>query len=556
MSSFYGNIKNNMRSPFIFDRIYPSRKDMEDTLKKYQDENGQVQGDGVFINRYVLIDYGYAEAGTYVKIDPDNVQGNGEQLTSKHVVTADNYTEFYTYDPSTHEYSPATTYYSRDQLDNSWFYYKKVNFVDRYRTEASGRVENTWFADNREKDIKEYSADYHLTIWMKIYTDNVERYIQVGQLKAEAPAFELITDAPGETSPHFDLVQSSDINYVYHVPKNWDVRLNEHTEDHDLDGNERSIKYPYFNSDGFNELTTHRDGDIPAIGAVPAYNGADTTNQIKIKEYNLDGQKYPTHAFQRIDLTPNTYVPNQYYYYSGSATGDDIPEIITTTNDVEFTKNDEYSTTRVYYIKTQKISNSQLQTSIQNDSRQITIQIPAIGNAVSDLYDVLYGTNGNNQARPYSRQMLFEYHGIHPYDNLDDQDDISMGWGMEELKSYISELRYLSHGQNEGNLEIPSTEHPGLQSDWTLDDINAFGYIYHKPRILWSNPNLVDNNETVKTDSGSTPETDYYAMHSIEYIYDNYAASLTDLFGFDRNATTSMTRPTTTGEKAWLNLRV
>jgi len=45
-------------------------------------------------------------------------------------------------------------------------------------------------------------------------------------------------------------------------------------------------------------------------------------------------------------------------------------------------------------------------------------------------------------------------------------------------------------------------------------------------------------------------------MHSIEYIYDNYAASLTDLFGFDRNATTSMTRPTTTGEKAWLNLRV
>jgi len=40
MSSFYGNIKNNMRSPFIFDRIYPSRKDMEDTLKKYQDENG------------------------------------------------------------------------------------------------------------------------------------------------------------------------------------------------------------------------------------------------------------------------------------------------------------------------------------------------------------------------------------------------------------------------------------------------------------------------------------------------------------------------------------
>ena len=208
--------------------------------------------------------------------------------------------------------------------------------------------------------------------------------------------------------------------------------------------------------------------------------------------------------------------------------------------------------------------NGQLSKSTQNDSRQITIQLPAIGNAVSDLYDVLYGTNGNNQNRPYSRADLFRYQGVNPYNNITNQDKISMGWAMVEFKEYISELRLLSHGANEGNITVPSTSNPGLQSDWTLDDYNAFGYIYHKPRLLWSNPNLANNTETTKTNSGnasSFAETDYYTMHSIEYIYDNYTAANTSLFGINRNGTATMQRPGNTANGAnasrtWLNLRI
>ena len=76
MSSFYGNVKNLVRSPFIFDRIYSSRKKMEDSLL-----NG---GDGVFINRYVLVNYGFdAEGAIYVAIDPKQVSNNPSDTSNE-----------------------------------------------------------------------------------------------------------------------------------------------------------------------------------------------------------------------------------------------------------------------------------------------------------------------------------------------------------------------------------------------------------------------------------------------------------------------------------------
>lgn len=603
MASFYGNIKNNSRASFIFDRFYPSRSDMEDALKVYTDQNGVVQGDGVFVNRYVLVNYGYTQAGLYARIDPAYCQPAEAEDDPKYIVNRKNYTDFYIYNSSDRVYEKATEQLTDTQLSNAYFYYKKTNFIDRFddnidvngdgslntldiSTSTEGIVENFYFADNRNKDRIRYNADYHLTVWMKIYSDNEERYIQVGRLKAEAPAFQIIIDAPGEIAPHFDLLQSSDINYMYHVPRNWDVRLNEQTLTKDLDDNNRTITYPYFNIDGFSETTTHRDGTLPAAGAVPAYNGSDTTNQIKILEYNLDGTKYPIHVYSKIDVTPDTYMPNWYYYYTGTQTEDNIPSLIEDPSLVEFTKNDIFDASRTYFIKTQKMTNRVGDTSEQVDSRQITIQLPAIGNAVSDLYDVLYGTNGNNANRPYDRATLFKYQDISPYNNLTSADDISMGWAMEEFKNYISELRFLSKGQgyriigyttedlvetytidnndpqqiiqnNNYNLTsselqalrpydfdtgyiIPvyaydDSEYLGLQSDWTLDDTSSFGYIYHKPRILWSN---------ATTPTATSSDTNYMAARTIEYIYDNYKSETTiQLFGPTRN------------NEDWLNAR-
>lgn len=492
MASFYGNIKNNSRASFIFDRIYSSRTEMDTALYSVLDENGERSGDGVFINRYVLINYGYTAAGNYVKVDPSYVQASGETANSTHIVTANNYRNFYTYNSSDGVYEPATQYYTREQLNSRHYYYWIKNFNDRYEvnTAGTGRVENSYFAGNREVDARNYHADYHLTVWMKIYTDNEERYIQVGRLKAEAPAFQAITDAPGELAPHFDLVQSSDINYMYHVPSMWDVTLNTATES--------GITYPYFNVNGFNETTNKKD--------------TTNTNAITMPQYK-SGKTYPTHVYQQIEVTPDTYMRNWYYTKSGStytlSTGD-------------------YVASQTYYIKTQQQnSNGSLVYSQQDDQRRLTLKIPAIGNAVSDLYDSLYGFNGYGANRPYTRTQLFNTANIEPYNNLSSSDKVSMAWGVVELKKYISELRFLSNGQINGEPDFQN--HGGLQSDWTLDDTSAFGYIYHKPRVLWSNSSNT---------SATSSDTNYLAAHTIEYIYDNYTAANTTLFGPARNNAT------------------
>ena len=466
MASFYGNIKNNSRASFIFDRFYESKYAMDRALTASIDENGEIKGDGVFVNRYVLINYGYTEAGGYVRIDPAYVQANGDIANSHSIVTANNYRNFYTYDASNKTYNLATTYYTRQQLTNDYYYYKKINFYDRYESnafvkvnpnliQANGeetnsnnivtaenytnfyiidilnggykladiyytraqldqgaayyeyklsRVENSYFASNRDKDRLIYHADYHLTVWMKIYTDNQERYIQVGRLKAEAPAFEAITDAPGELAPHFDLVQSSDISYMYHVPAMWDIKLNT------AEDNTAGITYPYFNMDGFDEVYNKND--------------RTNTNEITMPAYQ-SGRTYPTHVYQEIDITPDTYIRNWYYTKSGStytlSTGD-------------------YSGTATYYMKTQK----------QN----------ANGNAISDMYDALYGFQGYGAKRKYTRSQLFNTANIEPYNNLSSSDKVSMAWGVQELKKYISELRFLSNGRIDGEPDFQN--HGGL----------------------------------------------------------------------------------------------
>jgi hypothetical protein len=95
MSSFYGNVKSIIRSPFIFDRIYTSRVEMEDTLYKVDDDTGKLIGDGVFINRYVLINYAYNPDGKFIKI-PRELVGQADTF----LVNEKNYKNFYYYDTS------------------------------------------------------------------------------------------------------------------------------------------------------------------------------------------------------------------------------------------------------------------------------------------------------------------------------------------------------------------------------------------------------------------------------------------------------------------------
>ena len=77
--SFYGNISNEGKTNLTFDRIYPNRLTMEKNRHT----------DGVYIGRYVLIDYG---------LDDDLKNPTGEVLTRHFYLNPNsNSIEIYTY---------------------------------------------------------------------------------------------------------------------------------------------------------------------------------------------------------------------------------------------------------------------------------------------------------------------------------------------------------------------------------------------------------------------------------------------------------------------------
>ena len=81
---FYGNITNTSKTSFVFDKIYTNRTAMDTAQASITtNPNGTtVQGDGVFIGRYVLIEYGEIQDNSFIRgYGPKN----GYYYTSKNL---------------------------------------------------------------------------------------------------------------------------------------------------------------------------------------------------------------------------------------------------------------------------------------------------------------------------------------------------------------------------------------------------------------------------------------------------------------------------------------
>lgn len=171
--SFYGNIKRVNSSPFVFDRYYSSRSEMQDKMNS----------DQVYVGRYVFVSY-------RTKYENENVVyfDKYDKDASKYEVinlTADTYTPnvFYIisetdsskYVLATGAFNPETTYY---------------NFI-RKLSES--------YEENQQRDLLEFEDTFDGTVWQKIYTKGVndttnsemggEKYILVAELNSAAPRF-------------------------------------------------------------------------------------------------------------------------------------------------------------------------------------------------------------------------------------------------------------------------------------------------------------------------------------------------------------------------------
>lgn len=281
---FYGNITNTNRTQFVFDKTYSNRAEMDAACSAEK-------GDGVYIGRYVLIDYD--EGGTELVINPSE------------------------------------TYSKNFEIDDLAYGY-----------------------DSNGKHIG-IGRGWDSTVWQKTYNDGVESYVSVAELNGVVPTLDLTVDAPSmnPVPPHFD-AESTSMYYKLHIQPSWGFRIAEAKE------------------------------------------GAPSDEYISTSErtWRPDEQKYKT---EWINYAGNIHFNKAGFDSStGYVTENDENRIYTTRGQSGRQYNDVH-----YYTNANGDTVKGYTTAKKDDIQELNIELPALGNAVATMWDIVYGKNSKGSRR-------------------------------------------------------------------------------------------------------------------------------------------------------------
>lgn len=472
---FYGNITNTTRTQFSFDATYASRYDMD----------RDAANDGVYVGRYVLVEYDKDVKGSLsgvpqvYKITTDGLnkdfalsisadfivsektdkEGNKINPTiircfeqaDKDAIAAGK--EIYTanlveegtvlrvpgdLDKKTGKplynlvaNSGTNTDPANSKLyDEYWVAQKNAQYVitltdyDKYGNpkkkfttftgaswELLGDSSQDSFTINFTRDKQHYntSRGYDSTVWQKVLDKGYEKYVMVAELNTVVPTFDISADAPTivPLRPHFD-IDSTNVYYKLHWQPTWGFRVktcvpdvqvpqydsegkvisatisssndpaeypsNENTRwtrtEFDKTTNSKRTLYAKYNETGGVSWVEKdvTEGEPPFIDAAIYYNregfNSDKVNKSWDRTYlNQRGdapRRDPTvdpkvetlnnYGFVKegINIVPSGLSGNTYENHNGIAT----PEI---------------------------------------DTQELSIMLPSIGDAISDVWDLVYG---------------------------------------------------------------------------------------------------------------------------------------------------------------------
>lgn len=344
MGSYFGNIQNAERAQLRFDKIYPNKKAMDESL---------AAGDGVFIGRFVLIEY---DDGTksrrrgYLKDKYGFDQQKCELYADSTCTIPYRLTET---DPNTgYGVYPNDLFYA--STDNLYNYY----FICLNETTANG---NALFRTLRRANINETVTDYELnynvdkaanpdmtdngfdaTVWRKAVRNGKEIYQLIARLNSELPRFYVEEDAPSLTpvAPHLGF-HSTNKDYSLHLQSNWGFRIGEAKEPGKTD---LDVTYTYAEYNPILNVTEEK-----TVGPYPAdlyYNKAGFDPAFNNYDYNTPSE---------ISLLPTGESGKIYY-------------------------NHEYTP-----------DNGQDQYITQKDIQELKFHLPEIGNTVASLWNLVYG---------------------------------------------------------------------------------------------------------------------------------------------------------------------
>ena len=387
---FYGNITNTSNTTFSFDRIYPNRLAMDTNANN----------DGIFIGRYVLVEYqekaAYPVAYHATLVSGSNAQyyfyssTNQEEISKikylgpapdepEHLPSVDDVNAIY--QDGFYE-GEILQYYIYSSEKKDWIFsedfYKCIGGIDGYaifeKIETpemkSDYIQNFEIDENHYGQESKGFKGYDSTVWVKSSVEQngklITKYVNIADLNSVVPTFDIAADAPTMTpiAPHFD-ADSTNVYYKLHAQPQWGFRIAQTSADksdektqwvkdfYDPITDTSSKKY----ASGVSNEIPNWDSDIPVdLNAAIYFNEAGFKKQlIGTDERNGEIKKHSkTVTENAIKIEATGKSGNEYNTHNGK----------------------EGPT------KTQQI-----------DTQEITINLPAIGNMMSDAWDIIHGPN-------------------------------------------------------------------------------------------------------------------------------------------------------------------
>lgn len=344
---FYGNITNTSKTTFTFDKIYSNRLQMDNSCTS----------DGIFLGRYVLVEYGLPATQYLVGyLDNKIMYDDPSDRSDSHIILCEN------------------GKLVKVKRSNQWYLYvgnvtasgtKEWKYLTRI---TNDRVDDEQYNLNYQIDYPVYGRGYDSTVWIKQYINNQETYVQIAELNTVVPNFSIYPLLPQD--PY---VAVDDASVVYQPGKYY---YYDETDSH----------YKLDNSD------TKAEGRIYYLES--ELGPAITTDQSSTNLlYKL---RVPTN-FQ-LDLDDNNIYYNKEGFNKAKRSYDN-----TTENSINYKLSQ--SGYRFYYnVEQDNVVGEPIEDGY--DRKSLVVKLPALGNAVCDTYDLLYGQNRNDSVTNFDKTNI------------------------------------------------------------------------------------------------------------------------------------------------------
>lgn len=326
---FYGNITNVANTTFQFDKIYSNRLDME----------AHCNSDGIMVGRYVLVEYEQSAGYPVIYVDASGYgYPSSEMDANTRIKYGSEEGQFTTDEIGQNQSGKTVIFYRCSGVDSGYAIFEEETSV----TSESNYIKNFAIDEGQYAAATDKFTGFDSTVWVKTSNNTGNsistHYVNIADLNSVVPTFDIAADAPTMTPimPHYD-ADSTNVYYKLHMQQPFGFRIAKNEKRSDV--KTTHYKYDYNSKDGITKEIV--DEDIPA---------------------DIYFNKAGFEPYSRKYIEPSEDPTNN---------------------------PDNY----IKIAPTGESGNGYSHAADTGDIQELSIQLPAIGNMMSDAWDIIHGPN-------------------------------------------------------------------------------------------------------------------------------------------------------------------